>query len=82
MSANPTAMAPVNRSCSKRTPSVTATAGFTYVITVDRTGPISRMSAKKSRNASAVQTTPSVITAAMAWPDGQACGTWMIAAGA
>ena len=52
------------------------------MITVARTGPISRMSAKKSRKASAVQTTPSVTTAAITCPDGQACGSWTIAAGA
>jgi hypothetical protein len=52
------------------------------VVTVARTGPTSAMSAKNSRNASAVQTTPRVATAAITCPDGHACGSWVTAAGA
>ena len=57
-------MAPVERLVEQEHTKVTATAGFTYVITVARTAPISAMSAKNSRKASAVQTTPSASTAA------------------
>jgi hypothetical protein len=64
----------VNSSERITTPSTAATAGFTYVITVARTGPISAISAKKSRKASAVQTTASPTTEPTAAADGSICG--------
>src|ERR1700683_8696 len=66
MRTNPTAVAPVNLSPRSATPSTTATAGLTYVITVARTGPDSAIRAKKSTNARAVQTIPSATTEAIA----------------
>src|SRR3954451_5507268 len=54
MRANPTPVVTVKRSSRNVTPSATATAGLTYVITVARAGPTSAMSWKKSRNATAV----------------------------
>ena len=62
MSGKPTAMPSVKLSPNSTTPSSTATAGFTYVITVERAGPISAISAKKSTKASAVQTSPITMT--------------------
>ena len=72
----------VNRSARTRTPSAAATAGFTYVITVARTGPISPISAKNRRNATAVQTTASPITDASAAADGVSSGRRKAAIGA
>ena len=60
----------VKSSPSTRTPSTAATAGLTYVMTVARTGPISAISAKKTRNAIAVQTTASTRMDASASADG------------
>ena len=60
----------VKSSPSTRTPSTAATAGLTYVMTVARTGPISAISAKKTRNAIAVQTTASTRIDASASADG------------
>ncbi|MPY55112.1 hypothetical protein FPZ41_43820 [Streptomyces sp. K1PN6] len=47
-------------SCSSRNtaPAATATAGLTYVKTVERVGPASRISSRKTTKASAVQITP------------------------
>jgi hypothetical protein len=62
--------------CSSRitTPSTAATAGFTYVITVARTGPTSAISAKKQTNAIAVHTTASPTTEPIAFADGVSVG--------
>jgi hypothetical protein len=49
---------------------------------VARTGPTSLMRAKKSRKASAVQTTPRVSTASSTRPDGMALGSCDIPTGA
>src|SRR4029453_18493742 len=56
------------------TPSTAATAGLTYVIAVERTGPISAIRAKKSKNAIAVHTTASVTIDAPASGDGVSSG--------
>ena len=61
-SAKPTIIPAVRCSPSTATPSTAATAGFTYVITVARTGPTSAIRAKKTMNASAVQIVASPIT--------------------
>ncbi len=81
MSTNPTAVAAVNASSRISTPSSTATAGFTYVITVDRAGPTSAMSWKKTRNATAVQITARPSTASVTRADGQAPGASTMPAG-
>jgi len=44
------------------------------VMTIERVGPTSAMSAKKTTNASAVQTTPSPTTDQVASADGHCCG--------
>jgi hypothetical protein len=61
----------VSGSPSRMTPSVTATAGLTYVMTVERTGPTSSMSLKNTRNAIAVHSTARVSTEAITFADGQ-----------
>lgn len=66
ISAKPVAVARVNASSSTSTPSSTATAGLTYVITVARTAPTSAISAKKSRKATAVHSTASTTSARVA----------------
>jgi hypothetical protein len=48
------------------------------VITVARAGPTSAISRKNSTNASAVQTTPRVTTAAITGPDGMPAGACAI----
>src|SRR5665811_2275622 len=63
MSGMPTAMPSVSGSPRMMTPRRTATSGLTYVITVEREGPTSRISAKNKRKASAVQTSASAATA-------------------
>src|SRR5665647_1689986 len=63
MSGMPTAMPNVSRSPRMMTPRRTATSGLTYVITVEREGPTSRISAKNNRKASTVQTSASAATA-------------------
>ena len=65
----------VNGSSRIATPRSAATAGFTYVITVARTGPTSAISAKNSTNASAVQTTASVSTDAITFDGGRSLGS-------
>jgi hypothetical protein len=67
-------MPSVNGSCSIATPATAATAGFTYVKTVPRTGPISAISAKKTRNANAVQTSDRASTEPITRPDGTSDG--------
>jgi hypothetical protein len=62
MSGNPTAIPTVNDSWRNTTPSVSATTGFTYVMIVARSGPISAISAKNNTNPTAVHTTPSTAT--------------------
>jgi hypothetical protein len=69
--ANPTLIPTVSGSPSRMTPSVTATAGLTYVMTVERTGPTSSMSLKNTRNAIAVHSTARVSTEAITFADGQ-----------
>ena len=59
MSANAATIAGVSGSPSTLTPRATATAGFTYVITVALAGPTSAISRKNTTNATAVQSTPS-----------------------
>src|SRR6516165_11467516 len=75
MSANPTPIPVVNDSPRTATPSTAATAGFTYVMTVARTGPISSISAKKRTKASAVQTSASVRIDATTLVGGIAAGS-------
>src|SRR5262249_55640995 len=64
ISTNPATIGSVSGSPRNATPSATATAGLTYVMTVARTGPTSSIRAKKTRNATAVHTTASTRTAA------------------
>ncbi len=52
----------------------TIPAGLTYVIAVERTGPISPMSATRRRNASALHTTASTIIATMTSTEGTTVG--------
>src|SRR5713226_2146691 len=47
-------------------------------MTVARTGPTSAIRRKKSRNATAVQTTPSTATAASTAEEGSVAGSWAI----
>src|SRR5665648_995362 len=63
MSGMATAMPSVSGSPRMMTPRRTATSGLTYVITVEREGPTSRISAKNKRKASTVQTSASAATA-------------------
>src|SRR5712692_6754589 len=51
-------------------------------MTVARTGPTSAIRRKKSRNATAVQTTPSTATAASTAEEGIVAGSWAILTGA
>nr|WP_286257141.1 hypothetical protein [Streptomyces graminofaciens] len=48
----------VSGSSRNSAPAATATAGLTYVITVERVGPTSLISSRKATNATAVQMTP------------------------
>src|SRR5262245_39012896 len=80
--ANPAPIETVKCSWRIVTPSTAATAGLTYVMTVARTGPISPIRAKKSRNAKAVQTTASATTDATTRPDGVVDGREKAAIGA
>ena len=68
--AKPRSIGGVRVSPSTSTPSTAATAGLTYVMTVARTGPASRMSAAKTTNARAVQTMPSMTSETSASRDG------------
>src|SRR5690606_5193434 len=79
---NDTRIGTVSGSPSSSTPAATATAGFTYVNTSARLEPTSLISAKKTRNASAVQSSPSPASAASTCPSGSACGQVITAGGA
>src|SRR6266516_4121580 len=82
ISANATAIAGVNRSPRIVTPRATATAGFAYVMTVALAGPTSAISAKKTRKATAVQTTARPTRALSTLAEGIASGQVSAAAGA
>src|SRR6266536_840169 len=82
ISANATAITGVNRSPRIVTPRATATAGFTYVMTVALAGPTSAISAKKTRKATAVQTTARPTRALSTLAEGIASGQVSAAAGA
>ena len=69
-STSPRPMTGVNVSDSTATPTIAATAGLMYVMTVDRTGPISPISAANRMNAAAVQTVPRTSTDRIALVDG------------
>nr|WP_063786385.1 hypothetical protein [Streptomyces acidiscabies] len=58
MSAKAAPMPRVSFSSRKSAPAATATAGLTYVMTVERVGPISLISSRKATKAIAVQITP------------------------
>nr|WP_324788525.1 hypothetical protein [Streptomyces sp. H51] len=72
----------VSRSSRNSTPAATATAGLTYVMTVERVGPISLISSRKATKASAVQTTPRPARDASTEGAGRAVGRVAAAAGA
>ncbi|WSW94842.1 hypothetical protein OG714_35860 [Streptomyces sp. NBC_00989] len=63
-------------------PAATATAGLTYVITVERVGPTSLISSRKATNATAVQITPRPARDARTCGDGTEEGQVTAAAGA
>ncbi|MDX2907671.1 hypothetical protein PV517_03035 [Streptomyces griseiscabiei] len=65
-----------------RAPAATATAGLTYVKTVARVGPTSRISSRKATKASAVQITPRATREIRADEEGSADGRVRAAAGA
>nr|WP_143670021.1 hypothetical protein [Streptomyces sp. Ag109_G2-15] len=75
-------MPEVRGSFRKRAPAATATAGLTYVMTVERVGPTSLISSRKATKASAVQMTPRPAREARTWPDGTVDGQVAAAAGA
>ena len=75
-------MTGVNVSESTTTPRIAATAGLMYVMTVARTGPISPISAAKSRNAAAVHSVPRTSTDRITLTDGATAGHWSAATGA
>nr|WP_301652197.1 hypothetical protein [Streptomyces arenae] len=66
----------------KRAPAATATAGLTYVMTVERVGPISLMSSRKATKATAVHRTPSARRERSAFVEGRVEGRVTAAAGA
>nr|WP_229858965.1 hypothetical protein [Streptomyces poonensis] len=70
----------VRASSRNRAPTATATAGFTYVMTVARVGPISLISSRKATNATAVHSTPRPAREARVSADGGEVGQ-VIAAG-
>ena len=80
-SPSPTPIAGVNVSLRTSTPRKAATAGLTYVITVERTGPISATSAAKTRKAAAVHTTPRTTMEIRTLVEGWTAGHWTIAIG-
>jgi len=80
-SANPIAIPGVKVSSRSATPRTAATAGLTYVNTIGRTGPASAISAKKTRNATAVQRTDRPATDASTRPEGIDSGAERNAAG-
>nr|WP_254647378.1 hypothetical protein [Streptomyces sp. GbtcB6] len=63
-------------------PAATATAGLTYVITVERVGPISLMSSRKATKATAVHRTPRARREISAFVEGREEGQVAAAAGA
>src|SRR5664279_4020286 len=73
-SAKPSTFQMVSRSLRNSTPPNTATAGFTYVTAVLRTGPISPMSAIIITKASAEHTTASTTIDVTTPPEGHAVG--------
>src|SRR5439155_17425752 len=81
-SAKPSSIPVVRCSFSRSTPTTAATAGFTYVITVARTGPTSAISAKKTRNAAAEQTTARPTTDSTTCAEGMLPGHRIAASGA
>ena len=68
MSTNPPIVAAVICSSRNAAPTITATAGLTNVINVDRAGPTAAMRRKNSTKAIAVHSTPRAITASQAAP--------------
>ncbi|WP_240802887.1 hypothetical protein [Streptomyces sp. A1499] len=64
------------------TPAATATAGLTYVNTTALVGPASRISSRKTTNASAVQMTPRPARESRVGVSGSASGRDTAAAGA
>ena len=82
MSKKPRTIPIVSGSPRNATPSASATAGLTYVMTVARAAPTSATSGKKTRNATAVQITPRTVTAAMTCGEGSARGSCAIPTGA
>nr|WP_063744449.1 hypothetical protein [Streptomyces sp. NRRL F-525] len=82
ISVKATAMPTVRSSPRNSAPAATATAGLTYVITVERVGPTSLISSRKATNATAVQITPRPARDARTWGDGTEEGQVTAAAGA
>src|SRR5205823_11051378 len=80
-SAKPATIPIVSLSLRSNTPTTAATAGLTYVMTVARTGPTSAMSAKKTRNAAAEQTTARPTTDSTTCADGIFAGQCVAASG-
>ncbi|MBD9703184.1 hypothetical protein IHE56_14010 [Streptomyces sp. ID01-12c] len=76
------AIAGVRCSSRNRAPAATATAGLTYVKTVARVGPTSRISSRNATKASAVQITPRAARDTRAEVDGRVEGRVRAAAGA
>ncbi|WTE45523.1 hypothetical protein OH768_36795 [Streptomyces sp. NBC_01622] len=79
---NATPMPTVRSSPRNSAPAATATAGLTYVITVERVGPTSLISSRKATNATAVQITPRPARDARTWGEGTDDGHVSAAAGA
>nr|WP_189260497.1 hypothetical protein [Streptomyces fuscichromogenes] len=75
-------MVVVKLSPRKRAPAATATAGLTYVITVERVGPISLISSRKATKATAVHRTPRARRESSAFVEGITVGQVAAAAGA
>nr|WP_280876293.1 hypothetical protein [Streptomyces pseudovenezuelae] len=72
----------VKASFRKRAPAATATAGFTYVNTVERVGPTSLISSRNTTKATAVQITPRPARDARTEAEGTDEGHVIAAAGA
>ncbi|MDX3519748.1 hypothetical protein PV725_17595 [Streptomyces scabiei] len=75
-------IAGVRRSSRNTAPAATATAGLTYVKTVARVGPTSRISSRNATNARAVQITPRAAREIRAGGEGSVEGAVRVAAGA
>ncbi|MFB8771169.1 hypothetical protein VSS16_00150 [Streptomyces broussonetiae] len=80
--AKATAIVVVRCSSRRTVPAATATAGFTYVMTVARVGPASLISSRKATNAIAVQTTPRAARDSRTSVEGSVEGAVISAAGA